>query len=175
MLDGFTAGTSEGGLNSWRCRRRRCRWRREPARNKRGAERTGRLAWQTGRNNDEWIDTLACTCAPSFQCSPERTRRGTEKETAVKNSSRAEQTRADYVRSTFLSTRATIAGPLGGQHRASPGPWSGEVGTYRSSRPSHLPRPPSPPKKPRTLEEPGRFVIVFPRRVVLPKLDCFSS
>lgn len=93
----------------------------------------------------------------------------------MKNGSRAEQTRADYVRSTFLSTRATIAGPLGGQHRTSSGPWSGEVGTYRSSRPSHLPRPPGPPKKPRTLEEPGRFVIVFPRRVVLPKLDCFSS
>jgi hypothetical protein len=79
----------------------------------------------------------------------------------------AEQTRADYVRSTFLSTRATIAGPSRGStgHLQAHGQESRYVPFVL---PSHPPRA----KNPRTLPEPGCFVIVSPR-VVFAKLDLF--
>lgn len=69
MPDGFTAGTSEGGLVEEVSSASLSMASRTHKEQKRSRELDVSRGRQEGRNNDEWIDTLAC--APSFQCSPE--------------------------------------------------------------------------------------------------------
>lgn len=143
MPDGFTAGTSEGGLVeevSSASLSMASRTRKE----QRGAENwTSRVADRKGETMMNGSTPWPVPRASNVPQSSTRSRKGDGRE-EWQTGSRAEQTRADYVRSTFLSTRATIAGPSGGStgHLQA----HGQEKSVRTVRPVR-PTSPGPPRK----------------------------